>query len=125
MAIRRGIVSGGLVGQEMKKHRIFPSLLVRMVSVGEETGRVDDMLVRASRFFRDDDLQQRDSRRRVNLVQRAVSQQRECMVLSRERELNQGMQLPPAEGRRQLPPVSTEHAPGASSRTRFQRPNEA
>jgi len=54
MAIRNGIVSGGLVGQEMKKHKIFPSLLVRMVTVGEEKGRVDDMLVRASRFFRDE-----------------------------------------------------------------------
>jgi type IV pilus assembly protein PilC len=52
--VRRGVIKGELLGQEMKKYLIFPSMLVRMVSVGEETGRTDDMLTRMSRFFRDE-----------------------------------------------------------------------
>jgi len=52
--VRKGVIAGELLGREMKKHRVFPSLLVRMVSVGEETGRLDDMLRRIAQFFRDE-----------------------------------------------------------------------
>ena len=38
----------------MRKYPIFPPMLVRMVSVGEETGRMEDMLNRVSKFFRDE-----------------------------------------------------------------------
>lgn len=52
--IREGIISGELLGNEMKKYRIFPAMMVRMVTVGEETGKTDDMLTRLSKFFRDE-----------------------------------------------------------------------
>lgn len=52
--VRDGVIKGSLVGKEMKKHRIFPVILVRMVTVGEETGRMEDMLKRTARFFRDE-----------------------------------------------------------------------
>ncbi|HOL68119.1 MAG TPA: type II secretion system F family protein, partial [bacterium] len=52
--VRLGVLKGELLGQEMKKHRVFPSMLVRMVSVGEETGRTDEMLNRVSKFYRDE-----------------------------------------------------------------------
>lgn len=51
---RQGIIRGGLLGQEMQRYKIFPPMLVRMVNVGEETGRTDDMLSRMSKFFRDE-----------------------------------------------------------------------
>jgi len=51
--VREGVVKGSLVGNEMKKYRIFPILFVRMVTVGEETGKIDEMLNRVARFFRD------------------------------------------------------------------------
>jgi len=38
----------------MRKYRIFPNMMVRMVVVGEETGKTDDMLNRVSKFFRDE-----------------------------------------------------------------------
>ncbi len=52
--LREGVISGELLGTEMKKYRIFPAMMVRMVTVGEETGRTDDMLTRVSKFFRDE-----------------------------------------------------------------------
>ncbi|HPP07993.1 MAG TPA: type II secretion system F family protein [bacterium] len=52
--IRQGVINGELLGDEMKKYRLFPAMMVRMVRVGEETGRTDDMLNRVSRFFRDE-----------------------------------------------------------------------
>jgi len=52
--VREGVIKGSLLGGEMKKHRIFPVLFVRMVTVGEETGKVEDMLNRVAKFFRDE-----------------------------------------------------------------------
>ncbi|MCM8788961.1 MAG: type II secretion system F family protein [Candidatus Omnitrophica bacterium] len=52
--IKEGVTGGELLGNEMKKYRIFPTMMVRMVAVGEETGRTDDMLTRVSKFFRDE-----------------------------------------------------------------------
>ncbi|MFA5644941.1 MAG: type II secretion system F family protein [Candidatus Ratteibacteria bacterium] len=51
---RQGVIRGGLLGEEMQRYKIFPPMLVRMVNVGEETGRTDDMLSRMSKFFRDE-----------------------------------------------------------------------
>ncbi len=52
--IREGVIGGELLGNEMRKFRLFPAMMVRMVTVGEETGRTDDMLTRVSKFFRDE-----------------------------------------------------------------------
>ncbi|MCM8785450.1 MAG: type II secretion system F family protein [Candidatus Omnitrophica bacterium] len=52
--IRKGVIEGKILNEEMKKHKIFPSILVRMVRVGEETGRLEDMLNRVSKFFKDE-----------------------------------------------------------------------
>jgi len=52
--VKNGVVKGGLVGEEMRKYKIFPVMLSRMVSVGEETGKTEDMLNRASQFFKDE-----------------------------------------------------------------------
>ncbi len=52
--VRRGVLKGEVLGKEMKKFPVFPSMLVRMVSVGEETGRTDEMLNRVSKFYRDE-----------------------------------------------------------------------
>ncbi len=52
--VREGVLKGSLVGAEMRKYRIFPVVLVRMVAVGEETGKMEEMLQRTARFFRDE-----------------------------------------------------------------------
>jgi type IV pilus assembly protein PilC len=52
--VRKGVIGGKALNEEMKKYKIFPPILVRMVRVGEETGRLEDMLNRVSKFFRDE-----------------------------------------------------------------------
>ncbi|MCK9266864.1 type II secretion system F family protein [bacterium] len=52
--IREGVIEGSLLGTEMKKYRVFPILFVRMVTVGEETGKIEEMLYRVSKFFQDE-----------------------------------------------------------------------
>ncbi|HOV22202.1 MAG TPA: type II secretion system F family protein [bacterium] len=52
--IKKEIISGKTLGEEMKKYKIFPPLLVRMIKIGEETGRLEDMLNRTAKFFSDE-----------------------------------------------------------------------
>lgn len=52
--VKNGVVKGGLLGEEMRKYKIFPVMLSRMVSVGEETGRIEEMLNRVSQFFKEE-----------------------------------------------------------------------
>ncbi len=49
--IRDFIASGGSISEGMRRTRLFPSLMVRMVSVGEETGGLDDQLDYLSRYY--------------------------------------------------------------------------
>ncbi|MCM8771612.1 MAG: type II secretion system F family protein [Candidatus Omnitrophica bacterium] len=52
--VKKGIIEGRVLNEELKKHKIFPSILIRMVRVGEETGKLEEMLLRVSRFFKDE-----------------------------------------------------------------------
>ncbi|MCX7917347.1 MAG: type II secretion system F family protein, partial [bacterium] len=52
--VRKGVIEGRVLNEEMRKYKIFPFILIRMVRVGEETGRLEDMLKRAAKFFRDE-----------------------------------------------------------------------
>jgi type IV pilus assembly protein PilC len=49
--IARQVEKGVGVGDAFNDARIFPPLLVQMVRVGEETGKLDDNLLRASAYF--------------------------------------------------------------------------
>ena len=42
--IEEGIISGGRLSHEMKKSRLFPSLMIRMVATSEEAGNSGEML---------------------------------------------------------------------------------
>jgi type II secretion system protein F len=49
--VRNGIKKGERVGTMLKKYKLFPSFATHMISVGEETGRLDEMLLKiADRF---------------------------------------------------------------------------
>lgn len=48
---RRDILEGGKISKSFKKHKIFPPMLVRMVSAGEETGNLSDLLERVADFY--------------------------------------------------------------------------
>lgn len=52
--IRDGVKNGENLSVPMKAAGIFPSMLMQMVVVGEETGSVDEMMVRASGFYEEE-----------------------------------------------------------------------
>ena len=49
--VRTGISSGSSLGKSMEKHKIFPPMMVKMVTVGEEAGSLDLMLEKVSQFY--------------------------------------------------------------------------
>ena len=52
LAFMRDFVSeGGSISGGMRRTRLFPSLMVRMISVGEETGGLDDQLEYLSEYY--------------------------------------------------------------------------
>jgi type IV pilus assembly protein PilC len=51
---RASIREGQGMTEPLKKGGIFPPMLIQMVSVGEETGKIDDMLMRAANFYEEE-----------------------------------------------------------------------
>ncbi|MFW6210588.1 MAG: type II secretion system F family protein [bacterium] len=48
---RAGVREGQSLSEQLKETKLFPSMVVQMVSVGEETGAMDDMLLKMSDFY--------------------------------------------------------------------------
>ncbi|MBT9132564.1 MAG: Type II secretion system protein F [Firmicutes bacterium] len=53
-AVHRGLVKGGMVSEGLAKNVIFPRMMVRMVMVGEETGKMEEMLDRVHKAYQDE-----------------------------------------------------------------------
>jgi type IV pilus assembly protein PilC len=51
MEVRAAVREGQTLTDPMKATKLFPSMVIQMVSVGEETGALDDMLLRMSNFY--------------------------------------------------------------------------
>ncbi len=49
--IRESVETGSPISQPMRKSGIFPGMVCDMVSVGEETGRLDEMLFKVSEYY--------------------------------------------------------------------------
>jgi general secretion pathway protein F len=49
-----GVKRGGTVASGMQEQGMFPTLAVHMVRVGEETGRMEDMLLKVADTFETD-----------------------------------------------------------------------
>ncbi len=52
--IRDSVKNGENLSVQMKASGFFPTMLLQMVVVGEETGQVDEMMVRASAFYEEE-----------------------------------------------------------------------
>jgi type II secretory pathway component PulF len=52
--MRDGVVSGMGLAEPLKGSKVIPPLVVKMLAVGEETGAVDKMLLRVSRYYDQD-----------------------------------------------------------------------
>ena len=49
--IRQGVERGETITQNLKKAEIFPTIIVQMISVGEETGQMESLLVEVADYF--------------------------------------------------------------------------
>jgi type IV pilus assembly protein PilC len=49
--VKESVRSGETVATPLSKHKVFPPMVVQMISVGEDTGALDDMLDRISDFY--------------------------------------------------------------------------
>lgn len=47
----KSIKEGGKISEPLKKNDIFPSMVVQMIAVGEETGSLDNMLFKIADFY--------------------------------------------------------------------------
>ncbi|WP_280769783.1 type II secretion system F family protein [Salipaludibacillus daqingensis] len=48
---REALESGQRLTEPMKKHWVYPPLVVQMISIGEETGSLDEMLTKVAQFY--------------------------------------------------------------------------
>ena len=49
--VREAVRSGQPMSEPLAKHKVFPPMVVQMVEVGEETGRVTDMLEKTAEYY--------------------------------------------------------------------------
>jgi type IV pilus assembly protein PilC len=48
---RREIQTGGMISLALQKERVFPNMAIQMISIGEETGDLDQMLSKVADFY--------------------------------------------------------------------------
>ncbi|MBD2019833.1 type II secretion system F family protein [Leptolyngbya sp. FACHB-36] len=51
---RREIQTGGLISIALQKEQVFPLMAIQMISIGEETGELDKMLMKVADFYEDE-----------------------------------------------------------------------
>lgn len=53
-AARREVEQGGMISIALQKANVFPVLAIQMMSIGEETGELDKMLLKLADFYEDE-----------------------------------------------------------------------
>lgn len=51
---RKEIQTGGMISLALQKHHVFPTMAIQMISIGEETGELDAMLMKVADFYEDE-----------------------------------------------------------------------
>ena len=51
---RYEIQNGGMISLALQKAEVFPSMAIQMISIGEETGELDKMLMKVADFYEDE-----------------------------------------------------------------------
>jgi len=54
LAARINVESGELLSVQLQRYKVFPRMLVYMLSAGEKTGRMDEMLQKVAEFYEDE-----------------------------------------------------------------------
>jgi Type II secretory pathway, component PulF len=53
-AARAEIQQGGMISIALQKEQVFPPMAIQMISIGEETGELDGMLMKIADFYEDE-----------------------------------------------------------------------
>lgn len=53
-ASRQEIQQGGMISVALQKEQVFPLMAIQMISIGEETGELDQMLMKVADFYEDE-----------------------------------------------------------------------
>ncbi|WP_392534747.1 type II secretion system F family protein [Nostoc sp. C117] len=53
-AARMEIQQGGMISIALQKDQVFPAMAIQMISIGEETGELDGMLMKVADFYEDE-----------------------------------------------------------------------
>jgi type IV pilus assembly protein PilC len=53
-AARVEIQQGGMISIALQKEKVFPAMAIQMISIGEETGEIDGMLMKIADFYEDE-----------------------------------------------------------------------
>ncbi|MBW4461687.1 MAG: type II secretion system F family protein [Nodosilinea sp. WJT8-NPBG4] len=51
---RKDVQGGGMISLALQKHAVFPGMAIQMISIGEETGELDAMLMKVADFYEDE-----------------------------------------------------------------------
>ncbi|MEM7769495.1 MAG: type II secretion system F family protein [Cyanobacteria bacterium P01_E01_bin.6] len=51
---RQEIQTGGMISLALQREQVFPTMAIQMISIGEETGEVDTMLMKVADFYEDE-----------------------------------------------------------------------
>ena len=51
---RKEIQTGGMISIALQRENVFPILAIQMISIGEETGEIDKMLMKVADFYEDE-----------------------------------------------------------------------
>jgi type IV pilus assembly protein PilC len=54
MVVRKGVEGGMTLAQPLKETQVFPSMVVQMIAVGEQTGALDAMLSKIADFYEEE-----------------------------------------------------------------------
>ncbi len=53
-SVMKEIEQGGMMSIALQKENVFPPLAIQMISIGEETGQIDSMLMKVADFYEDE-----------------------------------------------------------------------
>jgi type IV pilus assembly protein PilC len=54
MAVRKSVEEGKTLAEPLAQTKVFPSMVVQMINVGEQTGALDQMLSKIADFYEEE-----------------------------------------------------------------------
>ncbi len=51
---RKEVQTGGMISLALQREKVFPTMAIQMISIGEETGEIDTMLMKVADFYEDE-----------------------------------------------------------------------